>query len=139
MTIIVYIGEDNRAVVVNPYISCGLTVEQIAEKDVPAGKEYWILEEPAPKDVMFIDAWVWTGEKITVDTERAKAKAHYVRRIARTLEFTPLDLKTTIPNEATLAEVARQGVRRKYEVMQNSIDAAPDVDALTLIMTGVEW
>lgn len=37
---------------------CGLTVEQIARKDVPAGKPYLIVDcSDLPTDQTYIDAW----------------------------------------------------------------------------------
>ena len=61
---------------------------------------------------------------ITINITKAKNIAHDVRRTARTLEFAPLDIKATIPFEATAAEVARQVIRDKYAAMQTAIDAA---------------
>jgi len=71
---------------------------------------------------------------ITIDLNKAKTIAHDKRRAARAAEFAPLDLKATIPSEATAAEAARQAVREKYAVMQTAIDAAADVDALKAAM-----
>jgi hypothetical protein len=41
-----------------------------------------------------------------------------------------LDIKATIPSEATAAEAARQAVRDKYATMQTAIDAATTTDAI---------
>ena len=67
---------------------------------------------------------------IAINLAKAKAIAHDKRRAARANEFTPLDIKATIPIEAVAAEAARQVVRDKYAVMQSAIDAASDVDEL---------
>lgn len=67
---------------------------------------------------------------ITINIDKAKTIAHGARRTARTLEFAPLDIKATIPSEATAAETARQAVRDKYATMQTAIDAASTVDQL---------
>lgn len=61
---------------------------------------------------------------IVIDINKAKNIAHDARRAARSSEFAPLDIKATIPSEATAAEAARQAVREKYSVMQTAIDAA---------------
>ena len=61
---------------------------------------------------------------ITINITKAKAIAHSSRRNARSAEFAPLDIKATIPSEATAAEAARQIVRDKYAAMQTAIDAA---------------
>jgi hypothetical protein len=71
---------------------------------------------------------------ITVNIDKAKAIAHDKRRYARSAEFAPLDIKTTIPSEATAAEAARQAIRDKYATMQTEIDAASTVDAIKAAM-----
>jgi hypothetical protein len=61
---------------------------------------------------------------IGINLNKAKDIAHDVRRAKRAEEFAPLDIKATIPAEATAAEAARQTVREKYADMQDAIDAA---------------
>jgi hypothetical protein len=61
---------------------------------------------------------------IGINLNKAKDIAHDVRRAKRAEEFAPLDIKATIPAEATAAEAARQAVREKYAAMQDAIDAA---------------
>ena len=71
---------------------------------------------------------------ITINIDKAKIIAHDKRREARSAEFSPLDIKATIPSEATAAEAARQVVRDKYAAMQTTIDAATTVDAIKAAM-----
>jgi hypothetical protein len=71
---------------------------------------------------------------ITINIDKAKTIAHDKRREARTLEFAPLDIKATIPSEATAAETARQAVRDKYATMQAAIDAATTTDEIKAAM-----
>ena len=61
---------------------------------------------------------------IVINIPKAKEIAHEMRRVERAKEFAPLDIKATIPSEAATAEAARQAVRDKYAVIQQSIDAA---------------
>ena len=70
---------------------------------------------------------------INVNLEKAKAIVHDIRRAKRTAEFSPLDVKATIPSEAAAAEAARQAVREKYAAIQSDIDAAPGVAELKVI------
>ena len=72
---------------------------------------------------------------ITINITKAKSIAHDARRIARSAEFAPLDIKATIPSEAIAAEAARQVVRDKYATMQTAIDAASTVDAIKAAMS----
>jgi hypothetical protein len=71
---------------------------------------------------------------IVIDLTKAKDIAHEKRRAARSAEFAPLDIKATIPAEATAAEEARQAVRQKYAEIQTNIDAASDVASLKQIV-----
>ena len=71
---------------------------------------------------------------ITINIDKAKTIAHDKRREARSVEFAPLDIKATIPSEATAAEAARQVVRDKYATMQTAIDLATTADAIKAAM-----
>jgi hypothetical protein len=71
---------------------------------------------------------------ITINIDKAKTIAHDARRTARSAEFAPLDIKATIPSEATAAEAARQAVRDKYATMQTAIDAATTPDEIKAAM-----
>ena len=71
---------------------------------------------------------------ITINIDKAKTIAHDKRREARTLEFAPLDIKATIPSEATAAEAAREVVRAKYATMQTAIDAATTTEQIKAVM-----
>lgn len=71
---------------------------------------------------------------IRINIDKAKDIAHDIRRAKRAQEFTPLDVKATIPSEAAAAEAARQEVRAKYADMQAAIDAAQSTDELKAIV-----
>jgi hypothetical protein len=71
---------------------------------------------------------------ITINIDKAKTIAHDARRTARSAEFAPLDIKATIPSEATAAEAARQVIRDKYAAMQTAIDAATTTDQIKAAM-----
>jgi hypothetical protein len=71
---------------------------------------------------------------ITINITKAKTIAHDARRTARSAEFAPLDIKATIPSEATAAEAARQAVRDKYTTMQIAIDAATTTEQIKAVM-----
>ena len=71
---------------------------------------------------------------ITINLTKAKDIAHDKRREARSFEFAPLDIKATIPSEATAAEAARQVIRGKYAAMQTNIDAASTIDEIKAAM-----
>ena len=71
---------------------------------------------------------------IIINIDKAKSIVHDKRRAARSAEFAPLDIKATIPAEATAAEAARQSVREKYAAIQADIDLATGVPELKSIV-----
>ena len=55
---IIYPTDDGGVAVLIPAAECGLTIEEIAAKDVPAGKEYKIVDvSDIPSDRTFRSAW----------------------------------------------------------------------------------
>jgi len=71
---------------------------------------------------------------IAINLDKAKNITHEARRTKRAEEFSPLDVKATIPSEATAAEEARQAVRDKYAAIQSNIDNAQGVDELKAVL-----
>ena len=57
---IVYTNNDGIVAVISPSDESGLTIEEIAVKDVPTGKDYHIVDlTDIPTDRTFRDAWIW--------------------------------------------------------------------------------
>jgi len=71
---------------------------------------------------------------ITIDMTKAKVIAHDARRVSRNAAFAPLDIKATIPAEATQAEADRDVIRVADAALQVSMDAAVDADTLKALM-----
>jgi len=60
---IIYRLPDNGVAVIIPALDCGLTIEEIAAKDVPAGVPYRIVEaDTIPDDRTFRNAWEFSNE-----------------------------------------------------------------------------
>jgi hypothetical protein len=61
---IIYPTDDGGVAIIVPAVECGLTIEEIAAKDVPAGKAYKIVDvSDIPTDRTFRDAWeYWEQE-----------------------------------------------------------------------------
>ena len=56
---IVYQNNEGGISIIVP-ADCGLTIEEIAAKDVPQGKEYYIVDvSDIPEDRTFRNAWTW--------------------------------------------------------------------------------
>ena len=59
---IIYQNSDGGVSVIIPFLGCGLTIEQIAAKDVPTGKPYKIVDaseipaDRSERDLWFVDA-----------------------------------------------------------------------------------
>jgi hypothetical protein len=55
---IIYKTDDGGVAIIIPAPECGLTIEEIAAKDVPEGKPYKIVDvADIPTDRTFRDAW----------------------------------------------------------------------------------
>jgi hypothetical protein len=58
---IIYPTDDGGVAVIIPAPECGLTIEEIATKDVPAGKPFKIVDvTDIPTDRTFRNAWEYT-------------------------------------------------------------------------------
>jgi hypothetical protein len=57
---IIYSTDDGGVAIIVPAAECGLTIEQIAAKDVPSGGvPYWIVDvADIPSDRLFRSAWI---------------------------------------------------------------------------------
>jgi hypothetical protein len=58
---IIYPNNEGGVTVIIPAAECGLTIEQIAAKDVPSGKPFKIIDvSDIPSDRTFRNAWEYT-------------------------------------------------------------------------------
>jgi hypothetical protein len=56
--VIIYPNDEGWLSVVTPALECGLSIEEIARKDVPAGRPYHIINvEQLPQEHMLFEAW----------------------------------------------------------------------------------
>ena len=59
---IIYPSDDGGVCIIVPATECGLTIQEIALKDVPAGKPYKIVDaNDIPTDRTFRNAWEYTA------------------------------------------------------------------------------
>jgi hypothetical protein len=57
---IIYATPDGGVAIIVPAPECGLTIEEIARKDVPTGVDYRIVNvSEIPADRLFRNAWSW--------------------------------------------------------------------------------
>jgi len=58
---IIYPNDEGGVSIIVPTIECGLTIEEIAAKDVPAGKPFKIVDvAEIPSDRTFRNAWEYS-------------------------------------------------------------------------------
>ena len=63
---IIYQTDDGGVAVIIPAPDCGLTIEQIAAKDVPTGKPYKIVDvSEIPTDRSRREAWTVSADDLT--------------------------------------------------------------------------
>ena len=56
--VIIFPNNEGWLSIVNPAAECGLSVNEIARKDVPAGKPYHIINlDQLPQENLFYEAW----------------------------------------------------------------------------------
>lgn len=71
---IIYQTDEGGVAVVIPAADCVLSIEQIAAKDVPAGKAFAIVATTdVPSDRTFRNAWELSNGAISVNMTKAKA------------------------------------------------------------------
>jgi len=63
---IVFKEDDGSISIIKPIDGCGLTLDEIAQKDVPSGKKYKIIDaEDLPTDRYFRNAWDMDESEMT--------------------------------------------------------------------------
>jgi hypothetical protein len=107
MTMIIYNDPETGILVemwpclheINPATNKPFTVQEVADKDVPDGVSYSIVEDSSvPTDLSFRDAWKGvgigtTGATVTEDITKAKEIHKTNIRLARASKFTDLDIE----------------------------------------------
>ncbi len=89
----------------------GISIEEIAEKDVPAGLEYRIVDvDKLPTDRTFRNAWTDNNPTETVDVNMDKARNIYMNRIrhARSEKFIELGFPNKLDPELEAAVISKE-------------------------------
>ena len=56
--VIIHVQDNGVIAVTRPNLECGISIEEIARKDVPAGIPYLIMDDSyLPKDYEFYNSW----------------------------------------------------------------------------------
>lgn len=100
MSKVIVFENDNGCSVIHPSPNWEGTIEELAEKDVPAGKNYKVIDKSSlPTDRHFRNAWKSEDSKVDVDMVKASV-IHLDRiRIARDKKLKELDIETLRGND----------------------------------------
>ena len=81
--------------ILHPVLDSGLTIQEIAEKDVPSGVNFAVVDaSELPADKYFRNAWrLGAFNKISIDIEAAKEIQRNHWREARILKLAALDIQ----------------------------------------------
>lgn len=93
MKVIIYQTENNEVAICRPTkeILEFATIEEVANKDVPSGTDYWIINEDSiPSDTTFRDAWELDigslGNKLGTGVESNEFSGEVLEKIAPSIE-----------------------------------------------------
>jgi len=126
-------NQDGSVSVLYPVLECGLTVEQIAEKD-SHGTPYEIVEDSEiPADQDFRNAWIHNGRKIEIDFVKAKEITKNRLRDERKplLENLDVEVMRNMSDPVKLAEIEAQ--KQVLRDLPQQVDNLKTVDELKAI------
>lgn len=126
-------NQDGSVSVLYPVLECGLTIEQIAEKD-SHGTPFEIVEDSAiPLDQEFRDAWIHNGKKIEIDFVKANeiTKNRLRKERQPLLESLDVEVMKNITNPVKLAEIEAQ--KQVLRDLPQQVDSLTTVEELKTI------
>ena len=127
---------------INPATDKPFTVQEIADKDVPDGVSYSIVEDSTiPTDQSFRDAWVGvgigtTGATITEDITKAKEIHIKQIRLARASKFTDLDIEY---QRATETSADTSAIVAKKQALRDAPSASGIATAANTVELKAQW
>ena len=127
---------------INPATDKPFTVQEIADKDVPDGVSYSIVEDSTiPTDQSFRDAWVGvgigtTGATITEDITKAKEIHIKQIRLARASKFTDLDIEY---QRATETSADTSAIVAKKQALRDAPSASGIATATNTVELKAQW
>lgn len=123
-----------RILIPIPESECGLTLQQIIQRDIPAGVPYTIVEEnDIPKDRLFRDCW---KNDLSIDMEKAKTVWQDHWRDVRKSTFKVADIEFL---KALQAWVKKNIPRAEAPELHETIDRSEALRDVTLTdLSGVK-
>ncbi len=91
---IIYTQGNGTVAAVTPAPDCGLTIEEVADRSVPSGISYEIVDTSVfPADRYFRNAWTQNGASVVIDMPRAREIHRTNIRLARDPKLATLDIE----------------------------------------------
>lgn len=125
MSYVIYPQQDNKLAVLIP-ATCGLTIEEIAAKDVPAGTPYAIIEDLSSVDNDYFDGYIYSNGQAVPDIAKVKAIHLDKFRAARVPKLAALDIAFMRAVEAADAEKQAEIASQKQELRDVTNITLPD-------------
>lgn len=128
---IIYVDPEGNLCVVVPAPSWNGTIKELAEKDVPQGLAYKIVNEnEIPSDRTFRGAWVMDGSTVSHDMKKAREIKRNMMREERKSKFIALD--NEINKELVTAITTGDNtlileLERKRKILRDA-PAMPEID-----------
>lgn len=139
---IIYTNENGEVLIIIPAPDSGLTIEEIAAKDVPTGVPFNIVDvSELPTDRHFRNAWELNGSTLSVNMAKARNIHKNNLRGMRVKKFEALDadyMKATEKGDVTAQQVIAQKKQALRDVtIDPAIDAATTPDELKAVIPQV--
>lgn len=118
---IVFKNEDGSCGVILPSPAWAGTLEELAAKDVPAGKEWRIVDaDKIPADRTFRDAWTDDDPTETVDINMPKARDIHMQRIRtmRDIELAKLDVEQLKGSDVAAQKQILRDIPQTFDLSQ---------------------
>ena len=128
---IIYQTEDGGIAVIIPADECGLTIEEIARKDVPTGFPYTIVEAAdIPADRAFRSAWKHESGSITVDMSKAKdiTKDRLRKERKPMLEMQDVAFQRALETGTDTVEIVKE--KQRLRDVTKQVDGITSLDEL---------
>jgi hypothetical protein len=138
---IVYTNDDGVCCIIIPADECGLSIIDIAMKDVPEGKSYRIIDvSQLPSDRIFRNAWTDEYDTDTVDIHLDKAKnikLDMLRSIRKPI-LDQLDISFMKSIELNNDSMKQDIINKKQALRDITKIALPDdIDELKIFMPDI--
>ncbi len=131
---IIYPNDEGGVSVIIPAPECGLTIEELAAKDVPAGKPYQIVDvADIPTDRAFRNAWCVEGNGIGHNHEKCCDITKERLRAERAPLLAAQDVAYMRAQEAGASTTAIVAEKQRLRDVTKLVTADLSLDALKML------